>query len=85
MAFQMDQTQAYSEDLQWRMVYQHYALELTYHEIATNLNVNPSTVQRVVQQFEESGTVTKDPYLKGHNHPSQILTEVDEIFLYIQY
>ena len=75
MAFQTDRTQAYDEDLRWRMVYQRYALELTYREIAT------STVQRVVQRFEESGTVTKDPYPKGHNHPSQILTEVDELLI----
>ena len=45
MAFQTDRTQAYDEDLRWRMVYQRYALELTYREIATNLNVYPSTVQ----------------------------------------
>ena len=81
VAFQTDRTQAYDEDLRWRMVYQRYALELTYREIATNLNVDPSTVQRVVQQFEESRTVMKDPYPKGHNHPSQILTEVDELLI----
>lgn len=63
------------------MVYQYYALELTYCEIASNLNVDPSTVQRVVQRFEQSGTVTKDVYPKGHNHPSQILTEVDELLV----
>ena len=56
-------------------------VELTYREIASNLNVNPSTVQRVVQRFEQSGTVTKDAYPKGHNHPSQILTEVDELLV----
>ena len=44
MAFQTDRTQAYDEELRWRMVYQRYALELTYREIATNLNVDPSTV-----------------------------------------
>ena len=25
--------------------------------------------------------MTKDPYPKGHNHPSQILTEVDELLI----
>ena len=74
-------TEAYDEDLRWRMVYQYCALELTYREIASNLHVDPSTVQRVVQRFEQSGTVTKDAYPKGHNHPSQILTEVDELFI----
>ena len=32
---------AYDEDLQWRLVYQKFALELSYREIATNLNVDP--------------------------------------------
>jgi len=58
-----------------------YALELTYREIASNLNVDPSTAQRAVQRFEQSRTVTKDAYPKGHNHPSQILTEVDELLV----
>ena len=63
------------------MVYQRYALELTYREIATNLNFDPSTVQRVVQRFEVTGMVTNDPYPKGHNHPSQILIKVDELLI----
>jgi len=63
------------------MVYQYYVLELTYRKIASNLHVDPSTVQRVVQRFEQSGTVPKDAYPKGHNHPSQILTEVDELLV----
>jgi len=81
MACQPAWTEAHDEDLRWRMVYQYYALELTYREIASNLNVDPSTVQRVVQRFEQSGTVTKDAYPKDHNHPSQILTEVDELLV----
>ena len=81
MAYQPARTEAYDEDLRWCMVYQYYALELTYREIASNLNVDPSTVQRVVQRFEQSRTVTKDTYPKGHNHPSQILTEVNELLV----
>ena len=81
MACQPARTEAYDEDLRWRMVYQYYALELTYCKIASNLNVDPSTVQRVVQRFKQSGTVTKDVYPKGHNHPSQILTEVNELLV----
>ena len=81
MAYQPARTEAYDKDLRWCMVYQYYALELTYREIASNLNVDPSTVQRVVQRFEQSRTVTKDTYPKGHNHPSQILTEVNELLV----
>ena len=81
MACQPAWTEVYDKDLRWNMVYQYYALELTYCKIASNLNVDPSTVQRVVQRFKQSGTVTKDVYPKGHNHPSQILTEVDELLV----
>ena len=47
---------AYSNDLRWRMVHQRSVLGLTYCQVANNLNIDPSTVQRTVQLFEETGT-----------------------------
>ena len=42
---------AYSEDLRWRMVYQHEALDLSCKDVAANLCVDPSTVSRIVSLF----------------------------------
>ena len=39
------------------MVYQRLMSGLTYEQIASNLNVDPSTVWRTVWKFEEDGTV----------------------------
>ena len=37
-------TRAYDEDLRWRIVYQHYALEYSNVCIADNMNIDSSTV-----------------------------------------
>ena len=74
MACQPARTEAYDEDLRCGMVYQYYALELTYREIASNLNVDPSTVQRVVLCFEQSRTVTS-PF-SGENAKSVVIMDV---------
>ena len=66
-------------DLQGHRMYQKFALELSYREIAMNLNVDASTVQRVVQRFEDTGAVEKVEYPKGHNDDlRRRLTKVDE-------
>ena len=54
-------TNAYSEDLRWRMVWQRKALGC---QIASNLGIDKSTVQRTVQLFLNSGSVCKRPYPK---------------------
>ena len=50
-------SKAYSPDLRWRMVYQRCVLGLPYRQIASNLNVHVSTVQRTVKLYQETGTV----------------------------
>ncbi len=47
------------------MVYQHYALELSYRKVAENLNVDPSTVQHTIQLFEATGAFSKTEYPIG--------------------
>ena len=47
----------YSEDLRWRMVWQREVLGLSYRTVARNLNVDSSTVFRVVRHFNITGSV----------------------------
>ena len=56
-SFERKRTKAYESDLRWRMVYQRSILGLTLREVASNLNVDHSTVCRVLQIFEETGDV----------------------------
>ena len=55
-------TKAYSEDLRWRMVWQREVLGKNYQEIASNLNVDSSTVWRITKLFKEQGNVSKKVY-----------------------
>ena len=53
-SYEPRRTNAYSEVLRWRMVWQREALAC---QIASNLGVDISTVQRTVQLFLNSGSV----------------------------
>ena len=55
---------AYIKDLRFRMIWQKEALGLTYSQIADNLGVDKSTVQRTVTLFESTGSLKKRPYPK---------------------
>ena len=50
---------AYQDDLRWRMVYQREALGYTYQMIAANLNVDTSTMWRMIKLFLNTGGVSK--------------------------
>ena len=58
---------AYSNDLRWRMVWQKEVLGYKYRTIAANLNVDLSTVWRVVALFRNSGSVDKKPYSRSES------------------
>ena len=66
MAFscQSGRTKAYNEDLRWRIVWQGEALGYTQEKIAENLNVDRSTVSRILTLFHCSGEVSKKVYPK---------------------
>ena len=65
---------AYHEDLKWRMVYQREMLELSYQQIASNLNVmHTSTVWRTVKRFDEEGSIDE-----RKNEGPRKLTESEE-------
>ena len=53
---------AYSEDMRWRIVWQSQGLGIPCKDIATNLNIDISTVKRVVCLFSNTGDVCKRPY-----------------------
>lgn len=53
---------AYSEDLRWRIVWQREVLGYKYGQVASNLNVDVSTVWRIVKLFQETGCVDKKKY-----------------------
>ena len=55
-------TSAYSQDLRWRMVWQHLAMGYSYEHVALNLGVDRCTVSRVLQLFHNTGTVAKKSY-----------------------
>jgi len=52
-------TAAYSSDIRWRIVHQVVGLKKTCRDVATNLNVDPSTVQRTVRLFMQARDVEK--------------------------
>ena len=53
---------AYDEDLRWHVVWQKEGLGLNDDRIASNLNIDKSTVSRTMQRFMSTGTVAKLPY-----------------------
>ena len=53
---------AYSEDLRWRVVWQRQALQISAQQVAKNLGVDLSTVYRINQLFDTTGSVTKAAY-----------------------
>ena len=66
---------AYSVDLRWRMVFQREGMKLPYADIAKNLNVDESTVKRIVKIFQDTGNVTKKVY-NSTNLPRKLTTVV---------
>ena len=78
-SFENSRSKAYSKDIRWRMIHQRCSLGLTYAQIATNLNVDPSTVCRTVQLFEQTGTVES---IQGyHEKTTKRLSSTDELVL----
>ena len=57
LSMESSRSRAYSCDLRWRMVHHRCLLGLSYTDIGKRLRVDPSTVRRTVQLFEETGDV----------------------------
>ena len=72
-------SKAYSSDLKWRVVYQKCSLGLSNTEVAKRLNIDPSTVSRTIQLFEETGTVCS---IQGyHENTCKKLSIYDELII----
>ncbi len=63
--------------MRWRMVYQREVLSLTCKEVAKNLNVDKSTVSRVVSRFKQTGAVE----IKPRRGAPRKLTAMDEFLI----
>ena len=74
-------TKAYSEDIRWRMVYQLKLLGKTYSEIASNLNVDASTVYRIISLFDTTGDVRPKQY--PSNTGTVRLTDIDKFIILV--
>ena len=59
---ELRRSSAYSDDLRWCIIWQRHALECTHNTIATNLNVDVSTVRKILYTFSATGTVSKKAY-----------------------
>ena len=69
---------AYSEDLRWRIVWQTEALRYTSDQVASNLGIDKSTVNRIRQRWCTSGSLKKKVYAKDKAYrkltaPAQLL------------
>ena len=53
---------AYSDDIRWRIIWQKEVLKLTDKEVAVNLCISPSTVQRIIKLFKTTGGISKRSY-----------------------
>lgn len=73
---------AYSEDMRWRIVWQSQALGLPLETIANNLNIDISTVKRILSLFATTGDVCKKPY-PSENAFRKINEPVQHFILYL--
>ena len=73
-----NRSSAYGEDLRWRIIWQKEALGYSDVVIARNLNIDKSTVYRILQLYFNTGTVSKRQYPKDKStrkltDPAQLL------------
>lgn len=71
-------TKAYSNDLRWRMVWHHEAMEKSVGDIPQSLCVDKSTVYRTIKLFHQTGEVQPKAYPKEKSFrklisPAQLL------------
>ena len=80
MSAEPGRKKAYTADIRWRIVYQRLALELTFEEIATRLNIATSTAHRIYHQFELTGDIR--PVSRSEPRPdTRALDEHNELII----
>lgn len=70
---------AYSSDLWWRIVWQRLAHSLPAKQVAVNLYIDVSTVNRIVHTFEATGSVDKKSYESARSFRK--ITEPAKLFI----
>ena len=70
---------AYAEDLRWRVVWQIEGLQCTQEQVARNLNIDQSTVSRIIQLFHTTGNVYKK--IKSADSAFKMLTSPAQLFI----
>ena len=78
-SYERTRTNAYSEDLRWRIIYQRKALSYSLQRVAENLGVRVATAHRIETLFDETGSVGKRKYPDGHG--THKLTENDKVLI----
>ena len=79
MSAEPNRKKAYTADIRWRIVYQRMALELSFTDIAKNLNIARSTAYRTYQQFESTGEI--QPISHGSRQDLRAIDEDSELIV----
>ena len=69
---------AYSDDLRWRIVWQHHFLDVAAEIVAEIMQVSIRSVYRYTERFQLMGEVRKSLQRNG---PLPILSEYEEFYL----
>ena len=69
---------AYSDDLLWRIVWNRNFRRMTVSDVASEMLVSESTVQRYVERFQQTGSVS--PCVKK-NGTDRMLSDLTRQFL----
>jgi transposase len=59
MLYEPSRSKPYDTDIRWRVVYQLRALECSVQQVSDNLGISVSTVRRIGQLFDSTGSVDK--------------------------
>ena len=68
----------YSDDLRWRIVWQHYFLDVAARKVAEIMQVSVRSVYRYTERFQVTGEVRKTLQRNG---PLPVLSEYKEFYL----
>ena len=67
MSAEPGRTAPYANDLRWRVVWQHVALELPFRNIAKNLSISVGTAHNIFKRFQDTGEVDPKPATRREN------------------
>ena len=80
MSYEPSRSKPYDNDIRWRVVYQLMALEYSVQQVTTNLGISASTVRRIGQLFDSTGSVDKQS-CPDRGLALKVLTTYDEFII----